>query len=211
MFEIDALTFRHRGSEQAYDFSLSAAPGEIVGLVGPSGSGKSTLLDLVAGFLDPASGDIRLDGRSLVGLPPEERPVSILFQADNLFDHLSAAANVALGLGPRARASDAAVEQALAEMGLAGMGGRKASELSGGQRQRVALARTLLRNRPVLLLDEPFSGLDAETIAPIRDLIGALVAARGWHALLVSHQPDEITALTARRYRLEDGRLIEGS
>jgi thiamine transport system ATP-binding protein len=102
MLEIDSLSFRHKGGDTNFHFDMSIKPGEIVGLTGPSGSGKSTLLDLIAGFLLPASGDIQLAGRSILDLAPENRPVSILFQHDNLFDHLSAGTNVALGLGKRA-------------------------------------------------------------------------------------------------------------
>lgn len=207
MLEIDRLAFRYPGSDTEFAFEMRVAPGEIAGLVGPSGAGKSTLFDLIAGFLEPASGDIRLADRSLLGLSPEERPVSILFQADNLFEHLSAGANVALGLSGRTRPDDKRVIEALDRMDLDGLASRRASELSGGQKQRVALARTLLRNRPVLLLDEPFTGLDPETAAPIRDLVARLVRENGWHAIIVSHQADDIAALADRTWRIEDGRM----
>lgn len=210
MLEIDDLAFRYPGAGAAYRFAMRIAPGEIVGLVGASGAGKSTLLDLVAGFLVPEAGDIRLDGASLLGLAPEDRPVSILFQSDNLFEHLTAGANVAMGLGSRTRPDDPCVLRALAEMDLDGLARRRTAELSGGQKQRVALARTLLRDRPVLLLDEPFIGLDEKTAAPIRTLIARLVEQRKWHALLVSHQIEDIRALTTRLYRLEEGRLHPG-
>lgn len=206
MLAIEAVTFRYAGNGPLYRFDMTVAPGEIVGLTGPSGSGKSTLLDLVAGFLAPISGDITLDGRSILGAPPEARPVSILFQADNLFEHLSAGANVALGLSSRAQSSDPAVQSALERMGLAGLDRRRAADLSGGQKQRVALARTLLRDKPVLLLDEPFSGLDDATAAPIRETIATLVAENRWHAILVSHQKEDIAALAARSYAIADGR-----
>lgn len=206
MLEIDALTFKHKGGDTLFRFEMSVAPGEIVGLVGPSGSGKSTLFDLIAGFLMPLSGDIRLSKTSLLGLPPEQRPVSILFQSDNLFEHLTAGANVALGLGSRAKPDDAKVISALSEMGLDGLAPRRAANLSGGQKQRVALARTLLRDKPVLLLDEPFSGLDAETVTPIRKAVGEMVRAHNWHAILVSHHEDDLGALANRSYVIEAGR-----
>lgn len=207
MLEIDRVTFRYPGSGAEFAFDMRVAPGEIAGLVGPSGSGKSTLFDLIAGFIAPTSGDIRLAGRSLLGQPPEDRPVSILFQSDNLFEHLSAGANVALGLSDRTRADNRRVLEALECMDLSGLHSRRAGELSGGQKQRVALARTLLCNRPVLLLDEPFTGLDPQTTAPIRDLIARLVRDNGWHAIIVSHQADDITALADRTYRIEKGRM----
>lgn len=206
MLAIENLAFRHEGGEVTYRFELSIRPGEIVGLTGPSGSGKSTLLDLIAGFLTPLSGDIVLDGRSILGQAPEERPVSILFQSDNLFDHLTAGANVALGVSRRARADSPQVEKALADMELEGLAKRRAANLSGGQRQRVALARTLLRNKPVLLLDEPFTGLDEETAGAIRKIVREIVAGQGWHAILVSHDKDDIAALAQQHYRLENGR-----
>ncbi|MEQ8165086.1 MAG: ATP-binding cassette domain-containing protein [Alphaproteobacteria bacterium] len=208
MLEIDRLTFSYRDGEPGFTFNMNIEPGEIVGLVGPSGAGKSTLFDLIAGFLEPASGDIQLAGRTLLGLPPEDRPVSILFQSDNLFEHLSTGANVALGLGGATRANDERVIAALDRMGLPGMITRRAAQLSGGQKQRVALARTLLRNRSILLLDEPFTGLDAKTAAPIRDLVTQIVRANGWHAIVVSHQAEDIEALAHRTYRIENGRTV---
>lgn len=208
MLDIDDITFRYRDGDTEFCFQMSIAAGEIVGLVGPSGAGKSTLFDLVAGFLEPASGDIRLDGRSILGRPPEERPVSILFQSDNIFEHLSAGANVALGLGDRAQADDQRVIEALDRVGLHGFDGRRAAQLSGGQKQRVALARTLLRNRPILLLDEPFTGLDQQTIVPIRDTVGRLVRESGWHAIVISHQAEDVATLAVRTYRIENGHTV---
>ncbi|WP_404402476.1 ATP-binding cassette domain-containing protein [Pelagibacterium halotolerans] len=205
MLAIEAVSFRHTADGPLFCFDMEVAPGEIVGLTGPSGSGKSTLLDLVAGFLAPLSGNITLEGASLLGQPPETRPVSILFQTDNLFEHLSAGANVALGLSSRAKAHDPAVEAALDQMGLKSFASRRAADLSGGQKQRVALARTLLRNKPVLLLDEPFTGLDEATAVPIRKSIADLVARNDWHAILVSHQKEDVAALAARRYEIRDG------
>lgn len=208
MLEIDRLTFSYDGGKTGFAFDMSIKPGEIVGLIGPSGTGKSTLFDLIAGFLEPASGDIRLAGRTILELPPEQRPVSILFQSDNLFDHLSTGANVALGLGGGTKANDERVVAALDQMGLSDMINRRAAHLSGGQKQRVALARTLLRNRPILLLDEPFTGLDNKTAAPIRDLVAQMVRANNWRTIVVSHQADDIKALADRTYRIEDGRTV---
>lgn len=211
MLEAVDLTFAHAGQAVPYCFGLVAQAGEVTAVSGASGAGKSTLFDLLAGFLDPRSGCLRLDGQDLLGLPPEARPVSLLLQSDNLFDHISALDNVRLGL-PRATPKAEGRSQALAalaDVGLPGIGGQIASTLSGGQKQRVALARTLLRNRPVLLLDEPFSALDDETRRSARDLVGALTRRQGWHTLLVSHHEEDVAALASRRYRLEEGRLFE--
>ena len=206
MLVLDAATFAYPGSAP-YVFSLTASRGEITAVEGRSGSGKSTLLDLVAGFLTPSAGHIRLDGAPIDALPPEQRPVSILFQSDTLFEHLTAAQNIALGV--RGNVPAAGIDAALAEVGLAGFGPRRASTLSGGQKQRVALARTLLRNTPVLLLDEPFSALDDDTRAEVRDLVSALTARHDWITILVTHHRNDIDSVAARVYRLADNRATQ--
>lgn len=210
MLVIDAVAFAHPGQETPYRFDLEVLPGDISAVTGASGSGKSTLLDLIAGFLRPAGGTIRLDGADLTGKPPEARPVSILFQDDNLFDHLNVDANLELGLSrsmPR-EMRRRAMDDALQDVGLKGLGARRAANLSGGQKQRVALARTLLRDRPVLLLDEPFTGLDPDTAAAMRDLVKSLTQTRGWHTVLVSHDVDDVAALASRRYVMRNAELV---
>lgn len=209
MLRADDLVFAHPGQAEPYHFSMVAEPGMVTAVSGASGSGKSTLLDLVAGFIAPASGKLTLDGTDLLPLPPERRPVSLLLQADNLFEHLSAIDNLLLGL-PRdvARAEGRQkAHAAMAEVGLEGFEQKPASTLSGGQKQRVALARTLLRDRPVLLLDEPFSALDDETRQATRMLVGDLTRRHGWHTILVSHHADDIAALAQVHYRILSGRL----
>lgn len=202
MLVLDDVTFAWPAA--SYRFSMEALAGEVTAIRGASGSGKSTLLDLVAGFLEPASGTIRIDGHTVNRLPPEQRPVSILFQSETLFEHLSAARNVALGL----RTADATrIAAALAEVGLPDVGSQRAGTLSGGQKQRVALARTLLRDKPVLLLDEPFSALDDETRATTRALVQSLTRKHKWATVLVTHHADDISAIADRVYRLENGVL----
>jgi thiamine transport system ATP-binding protein len=211
MLDGSDLQFSHKGQSVHYRFSFIAAPGEVTAVSGPSGSGKSTLLDIVAGFLAPRSGRLELNGVDLLPLPPEKRPVSLLLQSESLFEHLSAERNVALGL-PRGMAvaeRRERVAQALVEVGMGSIGPQLASTLSGGQKQRVALARTLLRDRAVLLLDEPFSALDDETRHTTRSLVRELTQRHGWHTVLVSHHGDDVEALASRRYRLEEGRLVE--
>jgi len=200
---LDAVTFGY-GSKPTYDFTMEAVAGEVTAIRGASGSGKSTLLDLIAGFLEPASGTIRIDGNIVNHLPPEQRPVSILFQSETLFEHLTAARNVALGLP---HPDPARVAAALAELNLGDLSNQRAATLSGGQKQRVALARTLLRDKPVLLLDEPFSALDDETRAATRTLVQSLTRKQKWATLLVTHHADDIGAIADRVYRLESGRL----
>jgi thiamine transport system ATP-binding protein len=212
MLRVDELRFAHPGQSEPYSFSFVAAPGEVTAISGASGSGKSTLLDLLAGFLAPLSGRIDLDGKDLLPLPPEARPVSLLLQSESLFEHLRADRNVELGLPAHTGRSEAVarIATALAEVGLEDVRAQVASTLSGGQKQRVALARTLLRDRPVLLLDEPFSALDDETRVTIRDLVLTLTRRHGWHTILVSHHADDVAVLASRRYRLAAGRLLEG-
>ncbi|MGV3575440.1 MAG: ATP-binding cassette domain-containing protein [Devosia sp.] len=209
MLRAEYLAFAYGKEAQTYDFSFEAEAGSVTAISGASGSGKSTLFDLIAGFLAPQSGTLTLDGTNLLPLPPETRPLSLLLQSDNLFDHLSAHENVALGLPKGTAKADGRqrVEDVLKRVGLEGLAEQTTATLSGGQKQRVALARTLLRHRAILLLDEPFSALDDETRQTIRALVGELTRSEGWHTILVSHHEDDIAALAARRYRLAEGRL----
>lgn len=203
----DDLIFAHPGQAMPYRFSLTVAPGRIAAVTGPSGAGKSTLLDLIAGFLTPQGGTLTLDDRNLLPLGPEARPVSILFQSDNLFDHLTARANLALALPGTDRKTQASrIDTALEEVGLNGYAPRRAANLSGGQKQRVALARTLLIGRPILLLDEPFTALDAATAGTIRALVRTLVRERNWHAVMVTHQPADLDIADAV-FALDNGTL----
>lgn len=209
MLEAEHLLFTHPGATRHFDLSFTARPGEITAVSGQSGAGKSTLLDLIAGFLTPQGGRLSLEGHDLLPLPPEQRPISILFQSETLFEHLSAYQNLELGLPRGATDRQAKVAAALAEVGLPGVLKQRAETLSGGEKQRVALARTLLRNRPVLLLDEPFSALDDDTRGTTRTLVKSLTERHGWITLLVSHHVDDIEALAAKRYQLADGKLVE--
>ncbi len=206
MLALDDVAFAYPGTDTHYRLSMEALAGEVTAVRGASGSGKSTLLDLASGFLTPTSGVIRIDGIDVTSIPPEERPVSILFQSETLFEHLSAARNVALGLRGVKDASPR-ITAALAEVGLPDIGSQRAATLSGGQKQRVALARTLLRNRPVLLLDEPFSALDDETRQTIRTLVKTLTLKHKWATVLVTHHVDDISAIADRVYDLAGGAL----
>jgi len=176
------------------------APGEVLTVMGPSGAGKSSLFALIAGFLDPAfaaSGSVRLNGRELTGLPPERRRVGLLFQDALLYPHMSVGRNLLFGLDASVRgrgARRAAVEAMLGEVGLEGYFARDPATLSGGQQARVALARTLLARPEALLLDEPFSRLDAPLRESMRRLVFASIAKRGIPALLVTHDPGDAAA-----------------
>lgn len=209
MLRLDHVTFAYPGQQTPYDFDLTLAPGEILAITGVSGSGKSTLLDLTAGFLKPQSGRITLAGKSLTKLPPQDRPVSILFQADNLFDHLTVARNLALGLPANLQEAERnqRIADVLGEVGLPGLENRRASNLSGGQKQRVALARTLLRGTPVLLLDEPFAALDPEMADSMRALVQQLTRAHDWHVIVVTHDEKDVNTFATRHLHLENGVL----
>jgi len=211
MLKISNLVFAYPGQTRPYNFNLHLAPAQIVTVTGPSGSGKSTLLDLIAGFLTPTNGSITLDGTDITSQRVEDRPVSILHQSDNLFDHLSVEKNLALGLpkSTPAKLRHELTEQSLRDVELEGFAKKRAANLSGGQKQRVALARTLLLNRPVLLLDEPFAALDPETAMTMRALVKRLVKERNWCALVVSHNLMDVTELGARHCEIRDSQLVD--
>lgn len=210
MLELKELRFAYPGMKQPYAFTMQAEPGQITLIAGRSGSGKSTLLDLVAGFQTPSSGAVVLDGQNLLSLPAEARPVSILFQKDNLFDHLTVAENLSLGL-PRntpKQVAHAGVTDVLVEVAMSEFAARRTAHLSGGQQQRVALARTLLRKKPVLLLDEPFANLDGETADEMRHLVKSLTRRENWHTIVVSHLSEDAETLADKAYWLEDSTLV---
>ncbi len=206
MLIADALDLQLGSFRLTADWSL--APGERIAVVGPSGAGKSTLLMAIAGFVAPVSGRVLWDGRDLTSLAPGERPVSILFQDQNLFPHLSVTQNLGLGLSPRLRlssADSARISDALARVGLQGLADRRPADLSGGQQGRAALARVLLRSRPVLLLDEPFAALGPALKAEMLDLVREVAAEAGALVLLVTHDPEEAIGFSDRTILVADG------
>jgi thiamine transport system ATP-binding protein len=209
MLELAEVTFRYEDLVMRFD--LRVARGDCVAVIGPSGAGKSTLLALIAGFETPLSGRIRIEGSDVTGLPPARRPVTSLFQEHNLFPHLTAAENVGLGIDPGLRldaAARARVSAALDHVGLAGFETRLPGQLSGGERQRVALARSLVRKRPLLLLDEPFAALGPAQRREMLDLVKALGRDLGFTLLFVSHQPEDARHAATRVLFVEGGRIL---
>jgi thiamine transport system ATP-binding protein len=191
-------------------FSLSVKQGERVAVLGPSGAGKSTLLSLVAGFLTPASGIIMIENSEHTYTPPARRPVSMLFQENNLFTHLTVRQNIGLGLDPGLKLSGAQVsklETIATTMGLETLLNRLPGELSGGQRQRVALARCLVREQPVLLLDEPFSALDPALRQEMLTLVEEVCQRQQLTLLMVSHSVEDAARIASRSIVVADGRI----
>ncbi|MEO5615582.1 MAG: ATP-binding cassette domain-containing protein [Cypionkella sp.] len=206
MLTLEALVLQQDDFRLTADWSV--APGERVALIGPSGAGKSTLLMALAGFLAPAQGRILWQGADLAAVLPGDRPLTILFQDQNLFPHLTLAQNLGLGLAPTLRLTPAQAEQietALSRVGLARMGARKPGQLSGGQQGRAALARALLRARPVLLLDEPFAALGPALKAEMLDLLEDVATATGAAVLMVTHDPSDAKRFASKTVLVADG------
>ncbi|WP_135450187.1 thiamine ABC transporter ATP-binding protein [Tabrizicola caldifontis] len=194
------------------DFRLladwSAPAGARIAVMGPSGAGKSTLLAAIAGFLAPSAGRILWNGQDLAGVAPGDRPTTILFQDQNLFPHLTVAQNLGLGLRPDLRLTDAdrsRIDRALERTGLSGLGPRRPAQLSGGQASRAALARALLRARPILMLDEPFAALGPALRAEMLALVREVADETGALVLMVTHDPADALALGGKTAFIADG------
>jgi putative spermidine/putrescine transport system ATP-binding protein len=190
--------------------TLDVPGGELVALLGPSGCGKTTALKMIAGLLEPTSGDISFDGVSILRKKPEQRGAVMVFQNHLLFPYMSVADNIGFGLRMRkAPKTEIAkrVEEMLALVKLPDLGRRRPSELSGGQQQRVALARALIVQPRVLLLDEPLSNLDAHLRTEMRDLVRGIQKEMGITTIFVTHDQEEAVVLADRVALILDGRL----
>ena len=194
------------------DLSLSIEPGQLVTLLGPSGCGKTTVLRMLAGLESPTRGRIVIGGQDVTRLPANRRDVSMVFQSYALFPHLNVADNVAYGLesvGMRPAEAKEAAERGLELVGLANFGGRLPAELSGGQQQRVAVARALVLEPQVLLLDEPLSNLDARLRRRVRTEIRELQQRLGFTAVYVTHDQEEALAVSDRIVVMREGRIAQ--
>jgi len=204
------LTKRFRTTLAVQDLWLDVQPGQILSLLGPSGCGKSTTLQMIAGILQPDTGSMELDGTRLNPIPPEKRDIALVLQRGLLFPHLSVGENVAFGLkmrGINRVDRETQAQEVLRQVQLEGFGDRKPSELSGGQAQRVALARSLIIQPKLLLLDEPLSALDANLREEMQDLILRLHAQTGVTMLVVTHDQAEAVVLSDRIALMFAGRL----
>ena len=205
---LDGLRKTYGASVAVASVSLDVADGELVVLLGPSGCGKTTTLRMVAGFVEATAGDVRLDGRSIIALPPHRREMGLVFQSYALFPHMTVARNIAFGLEMRRvdrGAMDSQVQKMLQLARLEPLAQRFPRQLSGGQQQRVALARALAINPRVLLLDEPLSNLDAALRAEVGRDIRLLQRAAGLTTIMVTHDQDEAMAMADRLVLMKDG------
>jgi len=210
---LEHVTYRYPGTQaRVTDITLDIAPGELVVCLGPSGCGKTTLLRLIAGFVKPDAGAIRLNGEDVSALPTRSRECGVVFQAYALFPHMRVWENVAYPLRVRDVAADDRRRRAadmLELVGLTGLSDRLPAQLSGGQQQRVALARALIFGPRALLLDEPLSALDAATRVAMRDEIRRIQRAQNIATLLITHDQDEALSLADRIVLLNEGRFVQ--
>ncbi len=212
MLALDNVQYTYH--RERFCFDLTIERGQIVSLMGPSGAGKSTLLALVAGFIHPDQGDIRVDGESILHKEPYQRPFSMLFQEHNLFAHLSVRDNISLGLHPGLKLTKeqkSQVEHAAQQVGVAQYLDRLPEHLSGGQRQRVALARCFVQSHPIWLLDEPLSALDPVLREEMLALVKKLAAERGITVLMVTHHLSDARAIASHFAFVAGGKIEAAS
>lgn len=207
---IEMQNVRLKLGAYVFQFDCHLPSGRVIAVSGPSGSGKTTFLNLLAGFEKPDSGRVLMHGRDVTATHPAERPVSVVFQDNNLFAHLDILTNVGLGIDPALRlgvGDRRTISQALEKVGLAGFERRLPATLSGGERQRAAFARALVRKRAVLLLDEPFAALDPGLRTGMADLLIDLHKETGNTVVIVSHDPNEVRRVADYGVSIDKGTI----
>ena len=209
--QLKDMTKKYDNGDGVEHINLDIYEGEIVSFLGPSGCGKTTILRAIGGFHDVTSGDITIDGQSIVGLPPEKRPTAMVFQSYNLWPHMTIYENLAFGLKlrkiPKAQI-DEDIKNILKLVSMSGSEKKYPSQLSGGQQQRIAIARSLLLKPSMLLLDEPFSALDPLLRRRMRDEFGSLLERCGVPALIITHDPDDVDAFAQTLVVYAEGRTL---
>ncbi len=204
------LTKRFGDFTAVDDVSFSVPRGTFFSILGPSGCGKTTIMRMVAGFLDPTSGEINIKGRSVLDVPPNKRPVNMVFQHLALFPMMNIADNIGYGLRRQGLAKTEIarkVDEALERIGLPGIGGRKVNELSGGQKQRVAIARCMVMEPDVLLLDEPLGALDLKLREHMKIELKALQTAFDTTFVYITHDQSEALVMSDQVAVMNDGRF----
>ena len=204
------LNFSLKESYLTISTNISLEPDKIYAVVGPSGAGKSTFLNLISGFASISSGTIIWNGQEISNLPPAKRSVSILFQDNNLFPHLSVWRNLALAVThwPKiSRDNEEKLKAVMSEVGILGLENRKPSQLSGGQQSRVALARVLLQKNKILLLDEPFSALGPSLKDQMLELIKKIAENKKLLVLMVTHEPADAKKVASQTLVVKDKKV----
>ena len=210
MIRLDRLHIALDNWTMTVDLNVQA--GHFCALIGPSGAGKSTILNAIAGFIPHANGQLFINDQDMASRSPADRPVSMLFQDHNLFAHMSIEQNVALGIKPDLKLTSkdrTAVEDALCQVGLDGMKDRLPRSLSGGQRQRASLARAILRQKPVLLLDEPFAALGPALRKEMLSLVSTVASTNKQTVLMVTHHPDDAKLAADQTILIHDGKVAQ--
>lgn len=195
----------------ALDININVHGGVFCAVLGPSGAGKSTLLSIISGFESLKKGDVIINGEN-AATSPSSRPVSMIFQDHNVFAHLTVWNNVALGISPNLNLNGSQkleVETVLARVGIAHLAKRKPGEISGGERQRIAIARVLVRKKPILLLDEPFAALDPGLRMDMLELIAELHREKNLTVLMVTHQPEDAKFAAEKIIFVSEGKVHE--
>jgi len=213
MLELNQIYHRY-GPQLEFEFSLKLNTADSLAIIGPSGAGKSTLLDLISGFVSPSKGNIIFAQEDITHLSPGKRPTNMLFQENNLFSHLNIFDNIAIALNSSLNINQAQkelVEHALERVMLAGFFRRFPHQLSSGQKQRVALARIIVRQKPILLLDEPFSFLDPPLRIEMLDLVKSLQKEHSFIMLMVTHNYSDAVRSCNKTCFVQNGQILHFS